>query len=65
MEGEKFIKVDDVEYKCVFFYGYNDKYYATIYDNNDGRYVGQLENVRTTICSDLLKNKICTLLENN
>lgn len=65
MEGEKFIIINDVEYKCVFFYGYNDHYYATIYDNSNGGYIGQLEDTKSSIDDDTLKKKICYLIETN
>ena len=46
MEGDKFFTVDGVRYKCTFMYGYNSHYYGTVYNDESGRYIGQLVDIR-------------------
>lgn len=46
MEGEKFFNINGVEYKAVFMYGYNGHYYCTVYNNESGRYLGQIVDIR-------------------
>lgn len=45
--NEKIIKIKDQEYKCVFQYGYNDHYYCTIYLNENGKYLGELTDIKS------------------
>lgn len=42
----KLINVDGIEYKCVFRYGYNDHTYGGVYQNEMGKYIGQIEDIR-------------------
>lgn len=45
MEGEKLFTIDGIEYKCVFMYGYNSHSYATVYNNKNGQYLGQIVDI--------------------
>ena len=62
MEGERLLMVGGVEYKCVFFYGYNNHYYVTVYNNEDGSYIGQLVDTDKKISDSELVLKISTLI---
>lgn len=46
MEGELIFKVGNVNYKATFYYGYNSHYYATIYNNDNGTYMGQIDDIQ-------------------
>lgn len=45
MEGECIFTVDGVNYKAIFYYGYNNHYYATIYNDDTGAYLGQINDI--------------------
>lgn len=61
MEGERLIVIDGIEYRCVFFYGYDSHYYTTVYENSNGKYVGELVDVMKTCGDRDLSNRIRNL----
>lgn len=63
MEGEKLFTVDGVRYKCTFMYGYNSHYYGTVYNDETGRYIGQLTDIR--IHDDDVEKRIIEFIKNN
>lgn len=46
MESEKILTINGIPYKCTFFTGYNSHYYCTVYDDRDGRYLGQIADIK-------------------
>lgn len=46
MEGEKKFKIDGINIKCVGYYGYNNHYYVTMYNDDSGEYLGQLTDAK-------------------
>lgn len=46
MEGEKNFKIDGINIKCVGYYGYNNHYYVTMYNDDSGEYLGQLTDAK-------------------
>lgn len=47
MDGEKIFVIDGTQYKCIFMYGYNSHHYATVYENETGKYLGQLVDIES------------------
>lgn len=45
---DKCISFPNREVKVREFYGYNDHYYVTIYDNRNGSYIGELTDCRVS-----------------
>lgn len=48
MEGEKKIKVCSVNVKCLGYYGYNNHYYVTLFNDDSGDYLGELVDCKIT-----------------
>lgn len=48
MEGEQNLTYNDVVYKLRFYYGYNSHYYLTIFNNTNGEYLGEIQDIRET-----------------
>lgn len=46
MEGEKNLVVNGVNIKCIGYYGYNNHYYVTLYNDDSGAYMGQLVDAK-------------------
>lgn len=63
MEGDKFFIVDGVRYKCTFMYGYNGHYYGTVYNDESGRYIGQLVDIR--IDDSDAEERVTEFIKNN
>lgn len=42
MEGEKKVKVNGMNVKCLGYYGYNNHYYVTLFNDDSGQYLGEL-----------------------
>lgn len=59
----KIIKLDGKEYKCRYGSGYNNHYYTTVYDNVDGRYIGELEDTSWEKCN--FESKLKKLVQDN
>lgn len=43
MEREFLVEVDDVNYKCRIYNGYNNHHYCTIFNHSTGEYLGEIE----------------------
>lgn len=43
--SNKKIKLNDKVYNCRYGSGYNNHYYTTVYDDSNGRYIGELEDI--------------------
>lgn len=63
MEGDKFFTVDGVRYKCTFMYGYNSHYYGTVYNDESGRYIGQLVDIK--IDDYNVEKRVTEFIKNN
>lgn len=44
--NEQIFKINGKNYKCRFMYGYNDHYYCVVYDNSNGRFLGEIVDIR-------------------
>jgi hypothetical protein len=56
-------KGDIKEVKCVYASGYNSHYYTIVYDNSNGRYIGEIEDTSWEKCN--FKRKLYELIETN
>ena len=63
MEGDKIFTIDGVRYKCTFMYGYNDHYYGTVYNDETGRYIGQLVDIRK--CDSEVEERVTNFVKEN
>ena len=65
MEGEKVLKIGNFTIKCREYYGYNDHYYVTLFDdtNNQCEYLTQLTDCH--IRDNNFESRVKTFVENN
>lgn len=48
--NEQIFKINGKNYKCRFMYGYNDHYYGVVYDDSNGRFLGEIVDIRKGDC---------------
>lgn len=59
--SEKIFNISGVNYKCIFMYGYNDHYYATVYNDDEGRYIGQIVDIES--CDKNVERRLINFLK--
>ena len=48
MEGEKKLKINDVNIKCIGYYDYGGHYYVTVFNDDTGKYIDEMFNCKIT-----------------
>lgn len=63
MEGEQNLVINGINIRCVGYYGYNSHYYVTVYNDDNGSYIGQL--VDCQLRDSNFKNRLQNFVDEN
>lgn len=55
MEGEKKVKINGVNIKCLGYYDYGGNYYVTIFNDDTGEYIDEIFKCRIDDSDFMLK----------